>query len=295
LYWQNCAFASGADFYEHVVRLGFVDPAVFGNIHRNFTMANSQEEALKTLEEEAKRGDTEKQAALGGALWKEDANLETKERSVYWLRRAADSGHAKSRCALGHALLKISILKNSPSMVNEAMDSFRIAINNNDTDAYFGMGKIYHGHFFSEFRDLRKAAEFYGKAVELGDRTGESEVYLAKMLIDGEGVDQKDFQRAEQLLRSASGKRNIGAVFALSQLFLDHEFPESKKAEGFLLLRQAAELNDIYAQVLLGTKLLRGSPECSINIPEGLNWLRRMAKHNLITNDSPLDLEGVLA
>lgn len=155
-------------------------------------------EAYKELKPLAQQGNAEAQFLLGDsgmlyASWLATSGYkgtelkaklkEHSEEEAYWLRRAAEQGHAKAQCLLGEMY---SAGQGVPRDTAEAERWFRKAADQGYTNAQVDLGNLYKKRLHPA--DSIEAVKWYRKAAEQGNKYGQYE--LAGMYEAGMGVER---------------------------------------------------------------------------------------------------------
>jgi uncharacterized protein len=139
---------------------------------------------------------------------------------------------------------------------------------NNDPKAMTMLGELY-ANAFGVKRDYAKAAEWYKRASDAGDR--EAMFALAMLKFSGNGGATADREEGTKLLASAAKLGNPKAAFNLAMLYLDGQtFPQNMQRAAELL-RMAADAGNPQAQYALATLYKEGtgvekSPEMAVRL-----------------------------
>ncbi len=123
--------------------------------------------------------------------------------------------------------------------------------------------------------DAAKAAAIYQQvSYEIGappaDRAN-AQYHLGQFYLTGQGV-AKDTARGITLLKAAAEVKHRGAAFALYKVYAAD--PGGDPAQASLYLAQAADLDVVEAQYLMGEKALQANPP---NLNEARSWLQSAA------------------
>ncbi len=193
------------------------NPAVIPLVHAGLDEAKAAYEkgdyatAYKELKPLAEQGDAEAQFLLGDSdilynrwLIKSgvtEAEREAKRRAnwgeqAYWLRKAAEQGHAGAQCVLGERYLwGMGVPKDE----GESEKWFRKSAEQGYADAQVDLGKY-------AAKDNAEATKWFRMAAEQGNEYGQ--FFLAKMYANGQGAPQ-DLVQAHMWFDLAAARGNL--------------------------------------------------------------------------------------
>ena len=156
----------------------------------------------------ARQGSTEAQLRVAKFYYARNAGKRDLGMAMQWFQKASDQGSAEATAWLGagylygHGVGKDE--KQAEILIRQAADK-------GDP-----VGLRFMGVLAEKAKDYSQAAEFYGRAKELGD--GNASVRLAHMYTHGLGV-AVDKGKAEDLLQQAAGQGDVWAQLRLGRLY----------------------------------------------------------------------------
>ncbi len=179
-----------------------------------------EKEYLKELEQEASTGNATAQYQLAcyylgyTTEWDglDEADLEAaqkahKEKEMYWLRRAAEQGHAAAQVQLG-----VNLKEDEQSPL-EAMQWFKAAADQGDIG---GMKNLALCYITSETPDTAQAVTLYRQAAECGDE--DAQFFLANCYYLGKGVPQ-NYAEAFKLYQMLTLRQDNDPIFRLTNVY----------------------------------------------------------------------------
>lgn len=168
------------------------------------------EPTIEQLQNKARQGDAEAQAALavryrdGKDTPKDDAA------AMQWAHRAADAGNADAMDFVGHAYLRGAVVDRNPVI---AFGYFKAAADRS-AQAAFNLGQCYYGAQGTE-QDCSKALEWWTKAAERGHGRAASTAAMA--FLSGEGVPA-DPAKARRLAEHAAALNDPSGLIVLGEM-----------------------------------------------------------------------------
>ncbi len=136
---------------------------------------------------------------------------------------------------------------------------FEIADKLKNTNAAFGLGKLYLREDYSGYNPL-KAVDYLEKAADSGNSY--AQFLLGKLYLQGDIIGQNS-NLALKYLSAAAENENVGAMYYLGkELLLGEKLPKNV-SEGFDWLVKAMDSGNQYAKFLLAKEYLSGE-----NIPQ---------------------------
>ena len=183
-------------------------------IHGNRVMCEAQH-----LYKKAEQGDVDAQYMVGTVCELVSRHYDDSKQAVYWLQKSAEQGHAKAQDSLGEMYLNgLGVKENR----EQAVYWLKKAAEQGIVDAQQYLGFIYlYGHGVKQ--NAEQAAYWYLKAAEQGHAT--SQYALGGMYFTGDGV-LKDFEQTVYWYQKAADQGNRNAIIKLS------EITEQKKPTG---------------------------------------------------------------
>ena len=118
--------------------------------------------SIEGLRRAAERGDADASAYLGGCYGDGIGVEKDQELSLKWIRAAADQGHSASQVALGVMMMK-------EKKMEDAVDWFRKAAENESHEAQFILGRIYENGLLDTQKDIAEAEKWYKLAAASPD------------------------------------------------------------------------------------------------------------------------------
>lgn len=203
------------------------------------------QQMLARLAQAAADGDTGAQYNLGRIYYTgfNDAPRDDVRARGYF-REAAEAGHAASQANYGYFLM------NGVGGPPDAAEGRRWVQAAAEAGNSFGQ-TLYGMSLVSG--DAARAAQYLIPAADAGEVAAQG--MMGTLYAMGEGVAQDD-ARAVHYLRSASDQGEVGSTGLLAGMYLSHR--GGTEAEGYALLRQAAEREDADSQRNYGLLLVQG-------------------------------------
>lgn len=149
---------------------------------------------------------------------------------------------------------------------------FEMADKLKNTNAVFGLGKLYLREDYSAYNPL-KAVDYLEKASGAGNSY--AQFLLGKMYLQGEIIGQNS-ELALKYLLAAADNENVGAMYFLGkELLLGEKLPKNV-SDGFDLLVKAMDSGNQYAKFLLAKEYLSGEnipryPDIAVQLLEELS------------------------
>lgn len=218
---------------------------------------------LARLTREAAAGDTGAQFNLGRIYYTgfNDAPRNDAKARDYF-RQAAASGHAPSQANYGYFLMEGI---GGPANPTEGRRWLRTA-----ADAGSSFGQAQYGMSLVT-TDAAQAARYLIPAADAGEVAAQG--MMGTFYAIGEGVARDD-AKAVRYLKAASDQGEVGSTGLLAGMYLTHR--GGTEAEGYRLLKQAAEAGDRTSQMNYGLLLVQGNGFTK-DMPTGAALVRRAA------------------
>ena len=149
---------------------------------------------------------------------------------------------------------------------------FEMADKLKNTNATFGLGKLYLREDYSEYNPL-KAVDYLEKAADSGNSY--AQFLLGKLYLQGDIIGQNS-NLALKYLSAAAENENVGAMYYLGkELLLGEKLPKNV-SEGFDWLVKAMDSGNQYAKFLLAKEYLSGEnipryPDIAVQLLEELS------------------------
>merc|ERR1719443_1586049 len=154
------------------------------------------------------------------AMWYSQGDVGTPpdaERSLYWMRRAADMGHPDAQYGLGSAFLVGDGVETNSEL---AAEWFGRAARNGNACAQCNLGALYAQGLGGLAQDLSEALRWYRASAEQGNADGQHN--LAIMHVQGLGGLTKDMAKAREWCAKAAAQGQEKAIAML------HDLPEAR-------------------------------------------------------------------
>lgn len=139
---------------------------------------------------------------------------QSEEQAVFWVRKAAEQGHANAQCNLGWMYESGQGVERDDA---QAVFWYRKAAEQNIANAQWLLAGSYRNGYGVE-QDFKQAASWYHKAAEQGHAL--AQFFLAGMYTKGLGVAQDEAQAIEWY-RKAAAQGNVSAQNNLAKLGID--------------------------------------------------------------------------
>lgn len=228
---------------------GYTDNGPQSVVDRYTIVIRTQEtpqQMLARLEQQAAEGDTAAQYNLGRIYYtgfNEAPRDDVRARSYF--SQAAEAGHASSQANYGYFLTEGIGGSSDPA---EGARWLRTA-----ADAGNSFGQAQYGLSLVT-TDAAQAARYLIPAADAGEVTAQG--MLGTLFAMGEGVERDD-ARAVAYLRAAADQGEAGSTGLLAGMYLTNR--GGTEAEGYDLLRRAAEAGDPDSQRNYGLSQVQGS------------------------------------
>lgn len=280
-------------WYEKAFAAGYAEGAVaIARLYeKGLGMERSPENQRVWLRRAMERGSLDGQMSLAISLLQTNSP-EAHEEGVRLAQDAANKGRFDGMRTLAAALLQGMGVPSDP---NRGIDLLAEAAKGGDGEANFMLGRIYLGNSVRVGRpnrglasqylkesakledpigfvsrgliaehgldapvDLKKAADWYEKAIAQYAYSATAIIYLTNILTSPAN-DHPNPTRAAELLRRIADTEGT-ASFNLAMMHFRGEAPNASTAEGLRWLTQAANLGSSTAHVWLGTRYWGGIP-----------------------------------
>ncbi|GAL45461.1 MULTISPECIES: tetratricopeptide repeat protein [Citrobacter] len=244
--------------------------------------SQTKQENLKNIIEKAQSGDTKSQLMLGIA-YKEGINgIINRDKAFYWFNLAAEQNNSDAQFYLG--TLYHNGDNETPPDYGKAISWYEKAANQGQLQAQVNCANIYQ--FGPEaFRNIDKATFWLTKAAEQNDPIAHANLGII-------AADNKNFKLAAYHLKFAAekgyriGQYNYGTLFLSDDRF-KKDLPQAK-----IWLEKAAQQNLPEAQISLGRFYAWGFDEKGIDKEKAMFWLNKAKDANAITEK---EIDDILA
>ena len=161
----------------------------------------------------------------------------------------------------------------TPVDLIRAREYFEKAVKLGNTDALYGLGKLYLDSSFEEYNPA-KAIFYLTKASN--EANSFAQYTLGKILLKGE-LAEKNIPEALRWLQKAADADNSFAKYLLGKTLVTGDGVDANIAKGIDFLKQAAGQNNIYASFFLG-KILADGVITPQEIKEAIYYLTNTAE-----------------
>lgn len=172
----------------------------------------------------------------------------SKKEAEQLLWKNVEAGHAPSMFRLGR-------LKESDSLLEEAIELFKMASNAESAIAHLRLGKIAEEGTQNTSPNAKRAFHYYKKAMDAGQPLGYFQV--ARCYADGIGVSPNALE-ANRLFQKAAMAGVPAANTIMGRRLLEGEGFEENAQAGNDWLKRGADLGSSEAMVLLGQQFEKG-------------------------------------
>lgn len=220
---------------------GMTDFAELGRRYREGDgVPKDMEKAMEYLTKAADMGDSRAASSLGYIYMVGEGCDADPKRAESYLRMASDDGITEAMCNLGFLL--------SESDSDESIRMFELAAGSGSVMAMKNLASLYHGGN-GVTRDCAVAAEWYGKASDMGDV--DSTCVLASMYRNGDGIPA-DKQKAADLYRKAADAGDSDAQYDLAFMLDSGEGIPSDRLLAREYFKKSADQGDTDACLCIG-------------------------------------------
>ncbi len=236
-------------------RLGYLYLNGYG-VDRNLSIA------VEWYEKAAALGNSSARAALGSMYLNGEGVEKDKTKAMSWYREAAADDHPVALRILAEDLFAA----NDNSKFEEALSFCRRAVNAGDVEAICVLGKAYESGLGVE-KNLKKAAELYQNAKNLGSQRAESylkelepdtQYALGLKYMQGLGVEQ-DFVMARMWFERAANQGHVVAMALYGRLLAKGLGGDVNTTKAIECLERGADGGSAVALIELGVLYKSGT------------------------------------
>jgi TPR repeat protein/serine/threonine protein kinase len=231
--------------------------------------AKRYDEAFPLVKRAAESGHARSQSALGWMYDNGKGVAQDYTQAVYWFRKAADQGDAHGESNLGVMYENGQAVKQDYA---QAVSWYRKAADQGAAYAEAHLGSMYqHGRGVAQ--DYGQAVSWYRKSADQGDAGGEGD--LGYMYEWGRGVAQ-DYEQALKWYRAAAEGGDASAMNNIGYMYEHGEGVKKDYAQALNWYRQAAEHGDDTAMNNLGWMYQNGEGVAK-DVDQAVSWYRKAA------------------
>lgn len=191
------------------------------------------------------------------------------------IKIAADRGYAPALCDYGVYLMNGDGVEKDEAA---AVACWQKANEQNFAPAQYKLGVCYMQGACGLEKDEKKAAEYFTKAAEGGER--DSMLNLSIFYGNGIGVEIDRAKSMEYLEKAAALEQPVACCYLGAALTAKQDATEEELVRGAKLLEQAAETGHTEAQFIYGVCCEHGRG-VEKDLAEAAGWYRRAAKAGL--------------
>lgn len=199
----------------------------------NMAAVLSPEQEFSAALKKSEAGDADSQYAVGRMLTTGEGVTKDLNKAIHWYQKAAQQGNTKAMVQLGRAYQHKGIRIDRSKVDEMAGDEFE------------GVEE-----------DVKKAAEWYQKAADLGDANAQYVLGLAFDKLSNNNwlwfVIKHDSAKALEWYQKSANQGNTNAMMNLGSLIGSGEGAPKDEAKAWEWHLKAAAYGDSYAQILLG-------------------------------------------
>lgn len=237
------------------------------------------EKAVKWIRKGAERGDTARQASLGGCYWHGKGVEQDYRKAAIWFTKAAEQGSPEAQFYLGVMYRQGQGVKKDPQ---KAFQWFQRAAEHGNSVHKFALGSCYASGC-GVAPSAPKAAEWYKKSARADSEFVEVSVILAMFYARGQGVGRNQNKSIKWLRRAAEGCEYELSIYAdMVGSFRDFErsfpdwVPSGAAPEAIQWCMKVAQQGSAEAQYTLGLSYI-GGWLVEKDYEKAADWLRKAA------------------
>ena len=239
----------------------YYNEEIYGNV--KYTLSNN---FLNNIIEKAELGDTSAQYKLAKMYHEQIDLLFDNERGLFWLKKAAEQGHADAQCDLG----TISLANSDLRKVEEGKLWLKKAAEQGHANAQYMLGS-YHLLCYSLGLGNAEEGKFWiREGAKNNDRN--AQYSLGRMFYNGE-MTLTDKKQAIHWFQKAAEKGQTHAQYDLGRMFYSGEGTLTDKKQAIHWFHKAAEKGHADAQYNLGIMFYYGEGTL-MDKKQAAKWIR---------------------
>ncbi len=250
-------------------------------IAEEYNSNQDYEKAMKYYQKAAALGNTDAMEMIGLLYLFGDGVSQSNIEAVKWITKSAEFGNADAQYMLGRGYLNGEMgLKSNPQLGVKWLSQ---SAKQDFTDSLFKLAECYtYGIGVNE--DTIKAFECYKKCAELGELSGYGKMaemyeewYLNEDWFESTGleIDEAEVEALKLYKKEAEMAEANNDEWALAEAYTGiAKLSKTENTIGYL--KKAAEIGNCTAQIMLGTRLLRGDG-IHQNYKEAFEWYMNAA------------------
>lgn len=244
--------------------------------------SQAKQDNLKNIIERAQEGDAKSQLTLGITYKEGITGIVDRDKAFYWFNLAAEQNNSDAQFYLG--VLYHNGDNETPPDYAKAINWYEKAANQGQLQAQVNCANIYQ--FGPEaFRNIDKATFWLTKAAEQNDPIAHANLGII-------AADNKDFKRAAYHLKFAAEKGDRIGQYNYSTLFFSDDRVKKDIPKAKIWLEKAAQQNLPEAQISLGRIYAWGFDEQGVDKEKAMFWLNKAKDANAITEK---EIDDILA